>query len=163
MLSAVPQGPLLEALLLDVFIKDLWSASRYSNCVTFADDFKIHRGINFPYGSLFLQFVTHNAQVWFISNNIKLKVSKTRAISFCIKANWHDRDYKQCESSVTRTDCIRDLWVLIDTELHFHRQVDNIFSQAIRPSGSILTVTFSVSSLHSLLTLHCTLVTSQLR
>jgi len=140
----------------NVFKNELWSAVKYSNFLLFGNDFKIHRKINSPYDSLFLQFVIHNVRVWFISNYMKLNVNKPRAISFCIKANWHDCDYKQRESSITRTDCVRDLWSLIDTALHIQRQVDNIFSQSIRWSGSIRTVTFSVSSLHSLLTLHCT-------
>jgi len=48
--------------------------------------------------------------------------------------------------------------VLIDTKLHFHQQVDNIFSQAIRLLGLIRNVTFLCSSPHSLLTLYSTLV-----
>jgi hypothetical protein len=60
-------------------------------------------------------------------------------------------------SSITATDCVRDLGVLIDTALHFRQQVDNIFSQAIRLLWLIRSVTFPFSSLHSLLTLYCTL------
>jgi hypothetical protein len=68
---------------------------------------------------------------------------------FCRKTNCHGFDYELSESSVTRTDCIRDLGVLIDTKLHFHQQVDNIFSQAINLLGLIQTVTLFFSSLHS--------------
>ena len=66
-------------------------------------------------------------------------------------------------TSITRTDCVRDLGVLKDTELHFHQRVDNIFSHAIRLLWLILAVTFSFSSLHILLTLHCTLGTPKLQ
>jgi len=77
---------------------------------------------------------------------------------FCRKTNCHGFDYELSESSVTRTDCIRDLGVLIDTNLLFH-----IFCHAIGLLGSIQTVTLRFSSLHSLLTLYCTLVRPQLQ
>jgi len=85
---------------------------------------------------------------------MKLNVNKTRDIFFCRNTICHGFDYNLCESSITRTDYIRDLRVLIDTKLHFHQQVDNIFSQAIRLLGLIRTVIFSFSSLHSVLTLY---------
>jgi len=34
-----------------------------------------------------------------------------------------------CVKLLSHTDCIRDLRVLPGTKLHFHQQVDNIFSQ----------------------------------
>jgi hypothetical protein len=72
----------------------------------------------------------------------------------CIKTNWRGFDYVLCESSITRMECITNLVVLIEAKLHFHQQVDNIFSQAIiRLLGLIRNVTFSFSSLHSLLKL----------
>jgi len=87
---------------------------------------------------------------------MKINVKKTRAISLCRESNWHSFDYVLCGSSITRTGCIRDLGVLIDKKLHIHQRVDNISSQTIiRPLGLIRTVTFSFSSLHSLLTPYC--------
>ena len=87
---------------------------------------------------------------------------KTRVISFYQKTNWHGFGNKLFEFSITCMECIRDLGGLIDTELHFQQQVDNIFSQAIKLLELILTVTFSILSLNSLLTLCCTLVRHKL-
>ena len=56
-------------------------------------------------------------------------------------------------------DCIRDMGVLTDTKL---QQVDHIFSHATGLLVLIQTVTFSFLSLHSLLTLYCTLVRPKL-
>ena len=89
---------------------------------------------------------------------MNLNVNKTRVISSCRQTNCRGFDYKLSESPITRTDCIRDLGVHIDTNLHFH-----IFSHAIGLLGLIQTVTLLLSSLHSLLTLYCTLVRSQLQ
>jgi hypothetical protein len=89
---------------------------------------------------------------------MKLNTNKTRAISFCREANCHGFDYKLCESSTTSRKRIRDLRVLTDTKFHFHQEVDNICSHAVRLLGLIRTLSFSFSSLHSLLMLYSTLV-----
>jgi hypothetical protein len=65
--------------------------------------------------------------------------------------------YKLYESLITRTECIKDLGVIIDSKLQFHNHVDYIFSQTIRLLGLIRLVTFSFSSLQSLLMIYCTL------
>ena len=100
----------------------------------------------------------NNVRVWCISNYMNLNVNQTRVISFCRKTNCHGFDYKLSESSIRRTDCIRDLGVLIDTNIHFH-----IFSRAVGLLGLIWTVTLRFSSLHSLRTLYCILVRPQLQ
>jgi hypothetical protein len=73
-------------------------------------------------------------------------------------AHWHGYVDKLCQSSIALTECIWNLGVLTDTKVHFHKQVDNIFFQAIRLLGIIRTVTFSFSSL----TVYCTLVRPRL-
>jgi hypothetical protein len=130
---------------------------QYSNCIFFADDVKVHREIKSPYDSWVLQSDINNVRAWCISNYTNLNVNKTRVISFCRKTLCHDFDYELSESSITRTDCIRDLGVLIDTNIHFQ-----ILSNAVGLLGLIRTVTLRFTSLHSLLMLHCTLVRPQL-
>jgi len=51
-----------------------------------------------------------------------------------------------------------NLGVPIKTKLHFHQQVDTIFSPDVGLLGLIRCVTFAFSSLYGLLTLHCTLI-----
>ena len=145
-----------------VFIIDSCDVVKYLNYMLFANDAKIYQEIKSPFGSWLLQPNISNVRLWCISICVKLNVNKTRVISFCRKTNWHGFDCKLCESSITCTDCIRDLGVLMDTKLHFHQQVDNIFSQAIRLLGLIQTVTFSFLSLHNLLMLYCSLVRPKL-
>ena len=94
---------------------------------------------------------------------MKLSANETRVISFCGKTNWKGFDYKLLDSSITRTDCMRELEVFINAKFNFHQQVDNIFSQAIRMLELIRTVTFFFSSLHALLTLYCTLIRHKLK
>ena len=63
--------------------------------------------------------------------------------------------YKLCESSITRTDFIESVRVLIVSTLCFHHRVDYIFFQAVMLC-LIRTVTFFLSSPQRLLMLYCT-------
>jgi hypothetical protein len=93
---------------------------------------------------------------------MELNLIKTRVISFSRKTNRRIFDYNLCESLVTRTEFLKDLGVQIDSKLHFAYHVDYIFSQAIRLFELIRRVTFSFSSLQSLLMLYYTLVRPKL-
>jgi hypothetical protein len=63
---------------------------------------------------------------------------------------------------ILRTDFIKDLGVHIDRKLHFHRHVDFIVSHALKLLGLLLTLTFSFSTIDSLLILYFALVISKL-
>jgi hypothetical protein len=89
-------------------------------------------------------------------------VSKTRVVSFSRKTNTLIYNYKLCQSSITRTDSIKDLGVFIDSKLRFHNHVDYIFSQCIKLLGLVRTLTFSFSSLDCLYMLYFTLFRSKL-
>jgi hypothetical protein len=79
----------------------------------FVDDVTINLEITYPYDSWLLQSEINNIQMWYFSNYMKLN-KKTRILSFCQKANWHDFDNKLIKSSIICRDCIRDLVGLID-------------------------------------------------
>jgi hypothetical protein len=72
---------------------------------------------------------------------MKLNVSKTRVITFSRKTNGLYYVYKIQDSSINRTDTIKDLGVLLDSKLYFHAYVDYIFSQSLRTLGLIRTLT----------------------
>lgn len=112
-----------------------------------------------PYDSWILQSDMNNVQMWCISNYMKLNVNNIGVICFCSKTNCRGFDCNLSESSIIHTDCIRDMGVLTDTKL---QRIEPIFSHAIGLLGIIHTVTFSFSSLYSLLTLYCTLVRPKL-
>jgi hypothetical protein len=63
---------------------------------------------------------------------------------------------------ILRTDCIKDLGVYIDCKLHFHQHVDYLFCHAMKLLGLIHTLTFSFSTLNSLLMLFFALGKSKL-
>jgi len=73
MLSAVPQGSIPGPLLFSVFMNDLSSAVKYSNCLLFADDVKKNRQIKSSYGSWFLQ-----SEINGCSNAVYFKLHETK-------------------------------------------------------------------------------------
>jgi hypothetical protein len=149
-------------LLFNIFINDLCTAIEYSNFLLFADELKIFRAINSADDCILLQSDINCIQDWVSANCMKLNIGKTRVIAFTRKINVPYYNYKICDSSVTRTETIKDLGILLDSKLHFHAHVDCIFSQSIKTLGLIRTVTYSSSTLDSLLILYLTLVRPKL-
>jgi hypothetical protein len=88
--------------------------------------------------------------------------SKIRVISFTKKTNSLNYQYSLGNSFILRTDCIRDLGVYIDCKLYFHQHVDHLFSHAMELLGLIRTLTFSFSTLVSIVILFFALVRSKL-
>jgi hypothetical protein len=93
---------------------------------------------------------------------MKLIFSKIRVISFTRKTNVLNHQYRLGNSRILRTDCIKDLVIHINCELHFHHHVSFLFSHAVKLLGLICTITFSFSTIYSLVVLHFALVRSKL-
>jgi hypothetical protein len=112
-LSGVPQGSNLGPLLFNVFINDLCAKINYSKSLLFADDLKIYRDIKSAEDCKFLQAN--------IDSDMETNVQKTRIISFTRKTNSIRFNYYVSGVSILRTDCIKDLGVMLDSKLYFHR------------------------------------------
>jgi hypothetical protein len=116
-LSGIPQGYVLGPLLFNIFMNDLCNNINYSRYLLFADDIKIFHVIKSPNDCNRLHSDIDSVQGWCTANFMKLNISKTRVISFSRKANTLIYDYKLCQSSITRTDSIKDLGVFIDSKI----------------------------------------------
>jgi hypothetical protein len=161
-LSGVPQGFVLGPLLFNIFNKDLCKVIEYSNFFLFADDDKTFRAINSVDDCILLQSDINPIQGWCSANCMKLNTSNTRVIAVTMKTNVLYYSYNISDLFITRIDTIKDLGVQLYSKLHFHAHVDYIFSQSIKMLGLIRTVTYSFSTLHSLLILYLTLVAPKL-
>ena len=139
--------------LFNAFVNDICNVIKYSRYLLFADDIKMFRAVISADGCTLLQADIEDKQAWCAANCVKLNVSKTRAITFSRKTNGLYYVYKIQDSSLPRTDTIKDLDVQLDSKLHFHAQVDYIFSQSLRPLGLIRTLTYSFYTLGCLLLL----------
>jgi hypothetical protein len=91
-------------------------------------------------------------------NCMKLNISKTKVISFSMKANVLISDYKRCQTSIARTESIKDLGIFI----HFHNHVNHIFSHCIKLLGLVSSITFTFASPECMHRLYNRLVRSKL-
>jgi hypothetical protein len=59
---------------------------------------------------------------------MKINVDKTTIIYFSRKTNCIYFTYKLCSNLVTRSQCDKDVGVLLDCKLYFHQHIDYIIS-----------------------------------
>jgi hypothetical protein len=111
-----------------VFINNICHAVAHSKYLLLADDMKIYQAVKSSQDCSLLQSDVNSMKGWCIANYMKLKMSKTRVISFSRKTKVLIYDYKICRSSITWTDSINDLGVFIYAKLYFHDRVNYIFS-----------------------------------
>jgi hypothetical protein len=92
---------------------------------------------------------TGSVKQWCGENHIEFKIQKPEIIFFN-------------NVSIFRTDCMKDIGVMLDSKLHFHCHADCAHSQRRRTLGLICYITFNFSSLDSLFVLYNYLVTPML-
>jgi MFS-type transporter involved in bile tolerance (Atg22 family) len=162
--SGVPQGSVLGPLLFSVFINDLGDAITYSKYLLFADDIKIYQAIKSPVDCNLLQSDINSIQGWCTANCPKLNMSKTKIITSSRETNMLIYDYKLCQSSLARTDSIKDLGIFLDSKLQFHDHVNHVFSHctSIKLLGLVRSITFTSSPLDCMHKLHIVLIRSKL-
>jgi hypothetical protein len=86
-----------------------------------------------------------------------------RAIAFTPKTNVLYYTYKLWDSSVTRTDTIKDLGIQLDSILHFRAHVRRYFLPIRKDTGLNRSITYSFATLDSLLILYFNLARPKLK
>jgi hypothetical protein len=93
---------------------------------------------------------------------MKRNISKTKIITFSRKTKILIYDYKLCQSSLTRTDSIKDLGIFLDSKLQFHDHINHVFSHCIKLLGLARSISFTFSSLDCMHKLYIALIRSKL-
>jgi hypothetical protein len=158
----VPQGSTQGPLLFNIFINDICDSIHNSQCLLFADNLKIYRSISDVDEYKLLRHDVDSVRSWCIDNGMKLNLGNITVISFTHKKNIIYFNYKLCNNLVSRYQCVKDLGILLDCKLCFHRHIDYMFSQGLKMFGLIRYITSSFSTLDSLLVLYSTLVRSKI-
>jgi hypothetical protein len=75
---------------------------------------------------------------------MKIIIFKTNifVISFTRKPNNTHFNYFMGDLLIVRTNRVKDLGVMLDSKLHFHRHVDYLHSQALKLLGLIHFITY---------------------
>jgi hypothetical protein len=98
--------------------------------------------------------VTHYNYYYY--NFKKLNSDKTQVITFSRKTNIFIYEYKIFQSTITRTDSVKDLGLFLDSMLYFHYHVNFILSRCITLLDPFRSVTFHFSSLECMFILYFT-------
>jgi hypothetical protein len=93
---------------------------------------------------------------------MKINTLKTDIISFTRKTRSVHFNYYVDNLLIVRTDYVKDLGVMMDSKLHFHRRIDNLYSRALKLLGLIRFIPYNFSSLDCLKVLYTALVLSNL-
>jgi hypothetical protein len=123
---------------------------------------KIFRVIESAEDCKLLQSDIESVQKWCIENYMKINTLKTNIISFTRKTISIHFNYFVSNLLIIQTDYVKDLGVMLDSKLHFHRHVDYLRSKALKLLGLIRFITYNFSSLDSLKVLYITLIRSKL-
>lgn len=160
--SGVPQGSILGPLLFVLFTNDIVNCFHHSQFLLFADDMKIYKKINSLHDCILLQEDLDRLHIYCLRNKLDLNISKCNCISFSRSKNNVCFNYNLNQQSLTRTDFVRDLGVIMDSKLLYDKHIDAITSKAFKMLGFIIRTTkhFKMAKSHKIL--YCSLVRSQL-
>jgi hypothetical protein len=124
--------------LFSIFIHDLCAKIHFSEILLFADGLKIFYVIKSPEDCKALKSVIDYVQKWCPENYMKTNIFKTNTVHFTRKTNSIHFNYFVGDLLTVRTDCLKDLVVMLASKLHYHRHVHYLHSQTLKLLGPIV-------------------------
>ncbi|MFZ2537931.1 MAG: reverse transcriptase family protein, partial [Oscillospiraceae bacterium] len=128
-ISGVPQGSVLGPLLFILFINDI--SDNFDNNVIpklFADDIKLYTEVTLPSASQNFQILLDYIQNWATLWQIGISYSKCFIINLGQRCN--DNSFKFLTNTITKSDLVKDLGILIEPNLKFDRHIHDLISRA---------------------------------
>lgn len=159
--SGIPQGSHLGPLIFLLYFNDV-NFSLDGPRLSFADDLKIYFQIRNIDDSTYLQGQLEVFSGWCDTNRMVLNPSKCSIISFTRKKKPIHYEYHLAETLIKREDCVKDLGVLLDSQLTYKQHISFIVAKASRSLGFIMRMTKSFNDVYCLKALYCSLVRSTL-
>ncbi|GBM10082.1 putative RNA-directed DNA polymerase from transposon BS [Araneus ventricosus] len=144
--SGVPQGSNLGPLLFILFINDLISVFKYSECLLFADDLKLFSSMSSNLDAVLLQSDLDCLFKWCTVNKLHLNIEKCSILSYIRKAQPLNHVYRINDLVSSRSDSVTDLDIIFDTKLDFSQHIDSMVSKAYRRLGILKRKTKEFSS-----------------
>lgn len=160
--SSVPQGSILAPLLFLIVINDLPDVIQNSKCFLFADDFKVCREICSLNDCILLQDDLKRVEEWCDLNKLQFNVDKCSVMTYSLKKEVINYDYILKSSVLCKVTEVKDLGVLFDPKLRFHKHVTKKVNEAMRLLGFIKRNSFYYRSQSTVLTLFNAFVRSKL-
>lgn len=137
--SGVPQGTVLGPVLFSIFLDDLDTVIPMGVTIKkFADDTKLYIAFK-PEDRISicsqLQQTLDSVYSWCNRNLLPLNIKKCSVVHFGRRNPGHD--YYVNQSLIDSTVCIKDLGIMLDSNLSFNQHVDYIVSKAQRLLGFV--------------------------
>ena len=131
--SGIPQGSVMGPLLFVVFINDMPDMID-SMCLLFADDAKVYREIASQEDKEILQRDLDKLTEWSVTWQLPFNVDKCKSLHIGTKNEHHI--YNMGEKCLEQVKQEKDLGIVIDDELKFHKQT----AAAIKKANGVLGV-----------------------
>ena len=135
-ISGIPQGSVLGPILFVIFINDLPDVTN-STCQLFADDAKLFRGVHLrdSSGNYNLQEDINSLTNWSHKWKLPFNINKCK----CLHIGMTNPccGYKMNGKKLDRTEDEKDLGILIDNNLNFHKQTASAVKKANMSLGII--------------------------
>lgn len=160
--SGVPQGSHLGPTLFSIYLNDISSCFQFSKFLLYADDNKIFAKISSISDCLRLQEDLNRLDVYCRINKLFLNYNKCQKITFTWKRYPINFQYHLNNRAVESTDCVKDLGVLMDSKLRFHRHIDYVVKGALRSLGFVIRISRNFSNFICIKSLYMAFVNSVL-
>ncbi|CAB0018453.1 unnamed protein product, partial [Nesidiocoris tenuis] len=135
-LSGFPQGSHLGPLLFLIFINDVGSVLPSDvGFLVYADDIKLFRRVAGVEDGRALQAGLDRLDRWCVVNGLLLSTPKCCVVSFSRSPSPILFEYSSSGSALSRKNVVRDLGVLLDSQLSFVDHVELIVGRAMRALG----------------------------
>ncbi|KAK3108052.1 hypothetical protein FSP39_000221 [Pinctada imbricata] len=132
--SGIPQGTVLGPILFLIYINDLPEA--VENAVKlFADDTKLYGQVNNLSDEIKMQQDITKLTNW--SDKWLLKFNADKCKHMHIGKNYHATSYSMDGKEISKTNCERDLGVMIDDQLKFQQHINTAVKKANQKLGII--------------------------
>ena len=135
-LSGIPQGSVLGALLFIIYINDMPDAIE-SNMFLFADDTKFFHCVNSIEDAIIIQDDIRKLEEW--SNNWLLKFHPDKCVTLRLTMNNNQPEfkYKLDSQSLKHVSETKDLGVIVDSQLRFKTHIAKVVNKANSLMGTI--------------------------
>ncbi|HBK83120.1 MAG TPA: hypothetical protein DDZ41_05910 [Flavobacterium sp.] len=160
--SGVPQGSHLGPLLFNLFINELPSLFKYSDCLLYADDLKIMKKIENIQHCQELQSDLDLLYNWSCYNKLLLNIDKCKFMTFSMRKIIIEHQYNIGCQVLDRVKIFKDLGVLFDDKMTFRSHINIIVAKANSILGFICRITKDFKKPNSVRSLYCALVRSNL-
>ena len=136
--SGVPEGALLAPILFALFINDLPSAVKSSQCVMFADDVKLYHRVRTASDCEQLQSDLDSLSRWSSDWKLRLNPAKCFAFTLTLRTSPVPHAYSIGGSVLERVSEVRDLGVMLDSKLTFSAHINQTVAKANRALGILI-------------------------